>query len=206
MDEAGFERACYAVRDGANEEGDRGAFDACVWSGRGPRLVRFSVVGAGDGMVAMTNGKGRRGGEKRRKLKPTIRNQLHNQKRHHTPLGIMHKKPPPHPLLAFSTNHALSPLSPPRRHQLLPKMITEILDNGAGLGDDARWGFGRGGGADGDDGGLAEGVDGFEIGRGEAGAGVARVDGEGVGEGKFFEEPEDAVGAGFFEPRTGGGG
>jgi hypothetical protein len=51
-----------------------------------------------------------------------------------------------------------------------------------------------------DDGGFAEGVDGFQLGGGEVCLGVAVEDFEIVGETELGEEPEDALGAGFLEP------
>lgn len=88
-----------------------------------------------------------------------------------------------------------------RRNQLLlpaVEMLAQILDNHRRLGQHKRLGR-RAGRLEGDDGRLAQRVDLLELGgREEVGAALEGL--EVVGEVEFFKEPEDTLGAGFFEP------
>lgn len=121
-----------------------------------------------------------------------------------------------HPRLRLAADLALLAVAPARRHQRagLPEVLGEVLGDEAALGDDDGR-CGGVGGLDGDDGGLAERVDGLERGRRERGLRVAVQDFDGVRDGELGQQPEDALGAGLLEPageglgrgfRGGGGG
>lgn len=116
----------------------------------------------------------------------------------------MHEIPVSHILLALGADgpFLLGIIIPVlRRDQLLlpaVEMLAQILDNHRRLGQHKRLGR-RAGRLEGDDGRLAERVDLLELGGCEV-VGAALEDLEVIGEVEFFEEPEDALGAGFFEP------
>ncbi len=129
--------------------------------------------------------------------KLTINQQHHHHQRHQATLSIMHIEAITHPLLRLRAD---PPFPAVRWDQVLPKVRAQVFHDGAGLGDGG--GGLLGGGLDGDDGGFAEGVDRFELGPGEHVC-AAGVGAQVVGEGELFEEPEDALGAGFFEPGEG---
>ena len=78
-------------------------------------------------------------------------------------------------------------------------MVAEVLADGSTLGQHD--GLGERWGGDGHQRRFAERVDGFELRRREL-AGQTLVDFYGVGRvfGTFFQEPDDALGAGFLEP------
>ncbi len=139
-----------------------------------------------------------------KKGKRTAQHQPHDQKRHQTPLGKMHIIPIPYPRLRLRARLPLLPLPlriPLRQHPR-SEMLNQILDDAPRLREhEGRVARGR---LDGHDGDLADRVHGFETGGREHG--FALVGLEGVGEVEFFEEPEDALGAGFFEPRGVSGG
>lgn len=82
---------------------------------------------------------------------------------------------------------------------MLRKMLAQVVENETTLSDGE--GFFERGGGDGDDGGFSQGVDFFQLRAGEF-VGLPLVDFDVVGGGgeAFFEEPDDALGAGFFEP------
>ena len=115
----------------------------------------------------------------------------------------MHKIPVPHPRLRFPSHLPFFlPLLVPLRRQPGPEVVNEIFDNETRFGE--HQGFGIGMGRYADDGRFAQRVDLFQLRWREHV--LALVGFEGVGYGEFFEEPEDALGAGFFEPGGGGGG
>lgn len=107
------------------------------------------------------------------------------------------------PRLRFSANGILLALQPPRGHQVLALGV--VVDNI--LEDEGAFGYDDGlcalaGREDGDNGGLSEGVDFFELGRCEHGLLVAVEDFDGVVGLDGLEEPDDALGARLFEPGT----
>lgn len=116
----------------------------------------------------------------------------------------MHEIPVSHILLALGADgpFLLGIIIPIlRRDQLLfpaVEMLAQILDNHRRLGQHKRLGR-RAGRLEGDDGRLAQRVDLLELGGCEE-VGAALEGLEVVGEVEFFKEPEDALGAGFFEP------
>lgn len=115
----------------------------------------------------------------------------------------MHEIPKPHPLLRLAAYLALLALPIPFRQQraVTPIVIEQVLDDKSRFGDDdglsGSWGRYR------EDGGFSKGVVFFEGRVCEVGFGVPFEGFEGVGEGEFFEEPKDALGAGLFEPGRG---
>lgn len=76
-------------------------------------------------------------------------------------------------------------------------MVDEVLDDETRLREDQGLGVG-GAGRDADEGRFAQRVDLFELGRREHV--LPLVGFEAVADWELFEEPEDALGAGFFEP------
>ncbi len=112
----------------------------------------------------------------------------------------MHVEAITHPLFRLAPDLPLLTLLILRRDQVFPKVRAEVLHDGAGLGDGVRGFLERG--LDADDGGFAERVDRFELGPGEHVL-AAGVSAERVVQGELFEEPEDALGAGFLEPEEG---
>lgn len=121
--------------------------------------------------------------------------------RHQATLGIVHKVLVAHPRLRLAADLALLALLPLGRDNVLlvgGRVGAEVLGDEAALGDDdgiaaARW-------RDGDDGRLAERVDGLQLGRREAGLLVAVEDFDFVGVAELLEEPDDALGARLLEP------
>ena len=111
----------------------------------------------------------------------------------------MHVKAVPQPLLRLATDFAFAPFAPARGDEVRREVVAEVLADGGTLGQHdglrERWG------GDGHQRRFAERVDFLELRRRELG-GQALVDFYGVGGvfGAFFEEPDDALGAGFLEP------
>lgn len=94
----------------------------------------------------------------------------------------------------------LLPFFPLRRQQtrVVPEMLNEVFHNQSALSYDC--GLGGSSRLDAYDGGFAQCVNFLEFWRAELCFLVAVEDLEFVGEVEFFEEPEDALGAGLFEP------
>ncbi len=111
-----------------------------------------------------------------------------------------------HPRLGLAADLALLAILPLLGDEValaLGRVGAEVLGDEAALGNDERL---AAGGRDGDDGRLAERVDGLELGRREAGLLVAVEDFDLVGDAELLEEPDDALGAGLLEPAMGGRG
>ena len=146
---------------------------------------------------------GKEGGKEASKERenPTAKQQHGDEQRHQTPLGIMQEIPTPQPRFRLPAHDPLLALLIPSRREPGPEMVDEVLDDVARLGDgDGR--AARRGGGDGDDGGFAEGVHALQVRWGEHLLPLEGV--EVVVEVELFEEPEDALGAGLFEPAIGG--
>lgn len=99
----------------------------------------------------------------------TIHNQLHHKKRHQASFRVVHKIPIPHPFLRLAAYLALFAGRIPCGDEVFaipgPEMLAQVFDNKCRLGDDD--GVGGSWWLDRDYGGFAEGVDLFELGRGE---------------------------------------
>ena len=109
----------------------------------------------------------------------------------------MHEIPIPNPLLALASHFPLHALAIPRRDHVLAIMIDQVLDDQAGLGDHERLLQIRA--RDADDGRFAQRVDLLEFWVGQH-FGGALVGFQVVGDVQLFQEPEDALRAGFFKP------
>jgi hypothetical protein len=111
----------------------------------------------------------------------------------------VHVKAVPQPLLRLATDFAFASFAPARGDEVRCEVVAEVLADGGTLGQHdglrERWG------GDGHQRRFTERVDFLELRRRELG-GQALVDFYGVGGvfGTFFEEPDDALGAGFLEP------
>ena len=113
----------------------------------------------------------------------------------------MHVIPVPNPLVRLRTNLSLFSFLVSLRHEPLPiEVVAQILRNKARLSENQR----RGGVCvlDTDNGGLSEGMDVLEFLGGEH-VGAALEGFQFVGDVEFFEEPEDALGAGLLQPSLG---
>jgi hypothetical protein len=122
-----------------------------------------------------------------------------HQQAHQAALGVVHVKAVPQPLLRLATDLTIAPFAPARGNEVRREMVAEVLANGGTLGQHD--GLGERWSSDGHQRRFAERVDFLELRRCEL-AGQALVDFYGVRGvfGAFFEEPDDALGAGFFEP------
>ena len=111
----------------------------------------------------------------------------------------MHVKAVPQPLLRLATDFAIAPFAPARGNEMRCEVVAEVLADGGTLGQHD--GLGERWGGDGHERRFAERVDGFELRRREL-AGQTLVDFYGVRRvfGTFFQEPNDALGAGFLKP------
>lgn len=88
---------------------------------------------------------------------PTAQQQPNHQKRHQSPLGIMHEIPIPHPRLRLPGHFPLPVTTArvPLRRELGTEMVDEVLDDEAGLRE-YEWFGGVGGGFDAHEGGFAQ--------------------------------------------------
>lgn len=113
----------------------------------------------------------------------------------------MHVVPVPNPLVCLRTNLSLFSFLVSLRHKSLPiKVVAQILGDKARLSENQRLG-----GVfvlDANDGGLSEGMDFLKF-LGSKHVGTALEGFEFVGNVEFFEEPEDALGAGLLQPWLG---
>lgn len=111
----------------------------------------------------------------------------------------MHVKAVPQPLFRLAADFTIAPFAPARRDEVRCEVVAEVLADGGTLGQHdglrERWS------GDSHQRRFAERVDLLELRRREF-VGQALVDFYGVrgAFGAFFEEPDDALGAGFLEP------
>jgi len=140
------------------------------------------------------------GGKGKGKGKRTTSNELNYKIRHQAALRIMDIVLIPQPLLRLSPHLILLSIFPVFRQdrRALSEMLGEVLCDQPRFGDDD-W-CRAVGGLDRDYGRLAQGVHFLELGTRELGLLVPVEDLDGVGDVEGDEEPEDALGAGLFEP------
>lgn len=131
----------------------------------------------------------------------TVHNHLHHQKRRQAALGVVHEILVPHPRFRFPADLALFSCGISLRDELLPaKVGAEILDNHGGLGQN-EWLRAVGCG-DGDDGGFTQRLNLFQL-VGCCHVGLALEGLDLVGDVEFFQEPDDPLSAGLFQPGPG---
>lgn len=114
----------------------------------------------------------------------------------------MHVEAIPQPLLHLAANFAIASLAVATRHKVRREVVAQVLEDGSALGQNN--GLREQGSSDSNDWRFTQRVDGFQFRRCKL-VGLTLVDLDIVGGcfGAFFEEPDDALGAGFLEPGRG---